>query len=140
MRGPAPRRMRRGAKASERAVRLSRVAIPPIVFFGCFIVGIYTSTRWLPGLAGGTVGGLAFFAVCGLLALALAVVGLSIEDAVRAFEDEGRFGREILSGSLANIGGDAGPVFGLACVVYLLAPKRGTASQEASRASVESDA
>jgi hypothetical protein len=109
------------------------VAIPVIAFFGCFIVGIGATTRWLPELGRGSVGGLAFFAVCGLMGAALGLVGLGVEETVRALESSPRgFGRELVAGSLGVIARDAGTVFGLAMVVYLLALRRGAPANERS--------
>jgi multisubunit Na+/H+ antiporter MnhB subunit len=101
------------------------VAVPVIVFFGCFILGIAMTTRWLPELGGGTTGGLAFFTVCGLMAAALGLVGLGIEETIRALESSSReFGRLLVANSLEVIGRDAGTVFALAMVLYVLAPRR----------------
>ena len=100
------------------------MAVPLVVFFGCFIVGAVAAARWLPALAEGPVGGLAFFAVCGLLAAALGVLGLGVEQVVRSLESEqGQLGRLVVSDGLATAGRDAGMLFGLAVAVYLLAPR-----------------
>ena len=100
------------------------MAVPVIVFFGCFILGVAAAVRWLPALAEGSIGGLAFFVVCGLLAAALGVLGVGIEEVVRTLEaGRGELGREFVGAALVTMGRDAGLLFGLATVVYLLAPR-----------------
>jgi hypothetical protein len=83
--------------------------------------------RWLPGLAGGQVGGLAFLAVCGLLGISLALVGIHAYEIVRALDQVtsnlgGVSKADVLANGLVNILRDTGPVLGLAFTVYLLAP------------------
>jgi len=50
--------------------------VPILIVVACLAVGTLAAARWLPELAPGQVGGLAFFVVTGLLAAALALVGL----------------------------------------------------------------
>jgi hypothetical protein len=100
------------------------MAVPVIVFLGCFIVGVAATTRWLPEIGGGPVGGLAFFAVCGLMAAALGLFGLGIEQTVRALESgSGDLGRSLVNIGLVSAARDASTLFGLAMVLYLLAPR-----------------
>lgn len=93
-----------------------------IICVVCLVAGAAASARWLPELAPGPVGGMALCAVCGLLGMALAVVGLHIYGIVE-IEDGGRFGRIELAGELMSMFTDAGPLIGLAIVAYLLAPE-----------------
>jgi hypothetical protein len=101
--------------------------VPALVFLACFGGGIFAATRWLPELARGSVGGISFFAICGLLGAGLGIVGLHIYLMVReieAFGGEDRFETKgsILASGLLSIMLDAGTVFGLATIAYLLAP------------------
>jgi hypothetical protein len=55
----------------------------------CFFAGAGAASRWLPDLAPGPVGGLAFFAVCGLFGAALAALGVNVDYLVRTLEGSG---------------------------------------------------
>jgi hypothetical protein len=106
------------------------VAIPIVIFVVCVSAGVFASSRWLPDLAGGTIGGLAFFVVCGLLGAALGLVGLQIYLMVRQAEAFGRIGGSaITADGLSAILWQAGTLLGLAAVVYLLAPRAQTPEQ-----------
>ncbi len=101
--------------------------VPALIFVVCLCAGVWASSRWLPSLADGPVGGLAFFAVCGLLGASLGLVGLHIYSTVRAVEElghglAGSDKGDFLAGGLAQMLYDAGAVFGIALIVYLLAP------------------
>jgi hypothetical protein len=103
------------------------VLVPALVFLACFGGGIFAATRWLPELARGPVGGIAFFAICGLLAAGLGIVGLHIyllAREIEAFGDaSGLTNRgSLLASGLLSIMLDAGTIFGLATIAYLLAP------------------
>lgn len=96
-----------------------------LVFVACFVGGALGTAHWLPDLAEGPVGGMAFFAVCGLIGAALGLVGLDIVATVQGFEGYGLGGKIdslILSRGLVSILRDGGTLFGLAAIVYLLAP------------------
>jgi len=103
------------------------VLIPAAVFVVCLVVGVGASARWLPDLAAGPIGGLAFFVVCGLLGAALALVGLHVYSIVEGLSHSGGFTEvrnqkaEILASGLQSMLWDAGSLFGLAFAVYLLA-------------------
>jgi hypothetical protein len=95
-------------------------------------VGVGASSRWLPDLAAGPVGGLAFLAVCGLLGAALGLVGLHIYSIVEELNNVGgSFSgirkAEVVAEGLESMLWEAGSLFGLAFVVYLLAPAVGMA-------------
>jgi hypothetical protein len=95
-----------------------------LVFLVCFGVGLTAAANWLPDLAVGRVGGLAFVTVCVLLGAALGMVGLhtySLIDELR-HASNGVSEPEILAAILRNILLDAGTLLGLAGIVYLLAP------------------
>lgn len=105
------------------------MGIPIIIFILCFCVGAVGSGQLLPDLAAGSVGGLAFFAVCGLLGAALGLVGLhtylivdQLNHAGGAFSGGGNFKAETVAGGLSSILLDGGVLLGLAAGVYLLAP------------------
>lgn len=96
-----------------------------IVFVGCFGFGSAAAARSLPDLGGGRVAGLAFFAVCGLLGGALALVGLHIYSIVNELTRRSIYGplaSEALAGELRSMLLDAGTLIGLAGILYLLAP------------------
>jgi hypothetical protein len=103
------------------------VATPLLVFLTCFGVGILATARWLPDLAAGPVGGMAFFTVCGLLAGALSLAGLHVFSAVYEIRNPALFPSltkdDIAAGILRNILLDCGTLVGLAGIVYLLAPE-----------------
>ena len=100
------------------------MAAPIAIFVVCLAAGVYASSRWLPDLAPGRVGGIAFFAVCGLLGAAAAVFGLDIygivEDVGEGFRglEEGR----ILGSGLGSLLWQTGVLVAAALAVYLLAP------------------
>jgi hypothetical protein len=101
--------------------------MPVLVFLVCFGVGILATARWLPDLGAGPVGGMAFFAVCGLLAGALSLAGLHIFSVVYELRNPALFPSltkaELAAGVLRNILLDCGMLVGLAGIVYLLAPE-----------------
>ena len=100
--------------------------VPALVFFACFAAGAMLASRWLPDLAPGPVGGLAFFAVVGLFSAALSVAGLHAYSIIRELNNPppgaGLDQAELLAGGVRNILVDAGTLFGLAGIVFLLAP------------------
>jgi uncharacterized membrane protein YhhN len=59
--------------------------VPVAIFVVCLSAGVWAGVRWLPDLARGPVGGLAFFVVCGLLGAALGSLGLHIYSIVEDF-------------------------------------------------------
>lgn len=101
--------------------------IPVLIFVVCLCAGVAAAVQWLPPLAPGSVGGLAFFVVCGLLGAALALVGLHVYSIVQALDNVGGpFGGirkgEVVATGLEGLLFEAGFLSGLACAVYLLAP------------------
>jgi hypothetical protein len=100
---------------------------PALILLLCFGAGTVAAGRWLPDLALGRVGGMAFFAVCGLLGVTFGLVGLHVYEIVRLIETQpegpGLGDKpDILASGLLAMQRDAGTVFGLAAAVYLLAP------------------
>ena len=97
-----------------------------MIFVACLGAGVVISSRWLPDLAVGPVGGLAFFVVCGLMGAALGLVGLHIYSIVENLNNFGGLAGtgkgDILAAGLEEMLWEAGSLFGLALVVYLLAP------------------
>ena len=115
------------------------MVIPAVVFVVCFCAGVWASSRWLPPLADGAVGGIAFFAVCGLLGAALGLAGLHIYSTVRTVEDfggglPGEMKGDLLASELAELLFQVGSISGLALVVYLLAPSSPRADDRARAA------
>lgn len=99
--------------------------VPVLVFLVCFGAGIVISARWLPELGAGPVGGVAFFATCGLLAAALGVAGLHgylTVNEIRHSVGPGVSKAEVLAGGLQSILFDSGTIAALAGILYLLAP------------------
>jgi hypothetical protein len=99
------------------------MAVPILIFVACLAVGVSASARWLPNLAAGSVGGLAFFAVCGLIGAGLALIGVNVYEIVEAVnkvstENNG----DVVAIGLRAALFESGSVFGLAMIVYLLAP------------------
>ena len=118
------------------------MVIPAVVFVVCFIGGIWAATRWLPGIARGPVGDIAFFAICGLIGAGLGVVGLHIYTTVRELEETGGLPRfddraGLLASGLLQILLDGGTVLGLATIAYLLAPREEQPAQPGVDASGE---
>ena len=94
-----------------------------LIFLACFGVGLTAAARWLPDLAPGRVGGLAFVTVCLLLGAALGVIGLHAYTLIDELKHIGGESEpEILATILRNMLLDAGTLLGLASAVYLLAP------------------
>jgi len=102
------------------------MVIPAVIFLACVGTGVVATSRWLPDLAVGPVGGLAFFVVCGLLSAAFGLVGLHIYSIVNELNHFGGLGRpaggELLADGLEEMLWEVGLLFGLATAVYLLAP------------------
>jgi hypothetical protein len=105
------------------------VAVPVIIFAVCFVAGSVAGTLWLPSLATGPAGGLAFFAVCGLLGAGLGVIGLHLEVVVEALEGQG-FGKVFVAAQLSDMLFEAGAVLGLGIAIYLLAPRSAATPRE----------
>jgi hypothetical protein len=106
------------------------VLVPLVIFIVCVGAGVAASARWLPELATGRVGGMAFFVVCGLLGAAVGLVGLRVFSIVEEMDSFRMAARaEVLAGGLGTMLWEVGSVLGIASVVYLLAP--GTEDGEA---------
>jgi hypothetical protein len=108
------------------------VLVPVLIFAACLSVGVMASSRWLPDLAAGPVGGLAFFVVCGLLGIALGLVGLHVYAIVEGLgPTSGNFRKVLLAEDLEGMAWEVGSVLGLAVIVYLLAPPAETVEDPA---------
>jgi hypothetical protein len=109
--------------------------IPVVIFAACFCAGVVAGARWLPDLAVGPVGGLAFSVVCGLLGTALGLVGLHVYSIVEELDRGGSFGSfgkgEVVAVGLRSMLWEAGSLCGLAIAVYLLAPSAEAAEEPA---------
>jgi hypothetical protein len=100
------------------------VAVPVVIFVLCLAAGVYAAARWLPDLAPGPVGGLAFFAVCGLLGAALSVFGLRIYTLVEDLSQRiGLASRVTFADEVGTLLWESGLLVALAFTVYLLAPR-----------------
>jgi hypothetical protein len=103
------------------------MAVPIVIFAACLVAGSFAGSQWVPSLAAGSVGGAAFFAVCGLLGAALGVIGLHLYVIVEA----SRFLRNaFVAGQLSDMLFQAGAILGLGMAIYLLAPRSTGTSQE----------
>jgi hypothetical protein len=99
------------------------VAVPILIFIGCMVAGVFASARWLPALEAGSVGGLAFFVVCGLVGVGVGLIGLHIYEIVESTSELGRIQKgPIVAADLTAMLFETGFVFGIATTVYLLAP------------------
>lgn len=103
--------------------------VPVLIFAACMTAGVLVTSRWLPDLAAGSVGGLAFFVVCGLAGAALGLLSMHIYliveelDRVRiSVNSGGPPSGEIVAAGIRDIVFEVGSLVGLAGVVYLLAP------------------
>jgi hypothetical protein len=103
------------------------LAVPIIIFVVCLAVGVYASSRWLPELAPGPVGGLSFFVVCGLVGAAFGVFGLRVYLIVENLEGGpgGTFRRFVVANGIELLLWECGLLLGVAAAVYLLAPEPG---------------
>lgn len=88
----------------------------------CLVAGASATARWLPELALGVEGGMAFCAICGLLGMALAVVGLHVYLIVETFETRDSFASGLLASDLTTMFWETGALVGFALIVFLLAP------------------
>lgn len=97
--------------------------IPVLAFVVASLAGSWASAQWLPNLARGSVGGLAFFLVCGLWGAALGTMALHVYLIVRELETAHEaFGAVDVAEELRLMAFDAGSLTALASIVYLLAP------------------
>jgi len=99
--------------------------IPVLIFVAGLATGAMACSRWLPDLAAGSVGELAFFAVCGLVGTAAGLLGVHIYSIVNDLDHltSGEIGRgEIVAGGLQSIAFEVGSLLSFAGIVYLLAP------------------
>jgi hypothetical protein len=120
-RDPAIRAIGLSVRRSEQD---ARVLVPVLIFAAAFSIGIVASSRWIPDLAAGPVGGLAFFVVCGLIGAATGVLAMHIYMIVEELEQlGGHEQRGIVANGIRNIMFDVGSLTALASIVYLLAPE-----------------
>ncbi len=99
--------------------------VPVVLFLACFAAAIVAVDRWLPDLAQGRVGGIAFFTVAGLLGAAAGLMGLHIYEIIRTLAllpNERTNNPDIIAIGLEEMLYEVGTVVGLAAAVYLLAP------------------
>lgn len=119
--------MRRWAVASGSVRRVeedSIMLIPVVIFLLAAYAGVIVSSRWIPDLATGSAGGLAFFLVCGLVGAAAGLLSTHIYIVVEELKHlPSRASQgEIVAGFLRNLSFELGSLLGFAGVVYLLAP------------------
>jgi hypothetical protein len=101
--------------------------VPVLIFLAGLSAGVLAAARWLPDLATGQIGGLAFFVVCGLIGAAAGLLGVHIYLIVEAVGHfPGATKGEELAAGIRDIVFDVGSLLGFAGVIYLLAPPPGT--------------
>jgi hypothetical protein len=119
------------------------MVVPILIFVVCFAGGAYAAAQWLPALGTGRVAGLSFFAVCGLLAAALGNAGLNIYSIIRELGNHvdgfGGSNADFVASGLRILLLEAGTLFGLAAIVYLLAPQTDRERPAAGAAAAETD-
>jgi hypothetical protein len=100
--------------------------VPALIFVVVSSAGAVACSRWLPDLAPGSVGDLAFFLVCGLAGAAAGLLAMHIYLIVgelNHFVGGNELARgEVLAGGIRNLTFEVGSLIGFASVVYLLAP------------------
>lgn len=90
----------------------------------CFLAGSVGVANQLPELAEGSTGTIAFFLICGLGGIVLAVLGAQVDYTVRSVEQaEGRYATTILAGDVLGTLRDVGTLLALTLIAFLLAPK-----------------
>jgi hypothetical protein len=97
-----------------------------IVAVVCFIGGMWAATTWLPPLAEGPVGTLAYFVVCGLAGAVIAVVGIhvwQIGHIAKVKEGPKYLHEEGIIGYVDSLMWETGTLAALAFIAYLLSPK-----------------
>jgi len=101
-----------------------------VVTVACFGAGVVAVSRYLPELADGPAGTLAFFVICGLSGAAVGLVGLHVYLTIRQLEEtsRGQFSELVVADGLTSILLDSGTVAGLALIAYLLAPRQPSAA------------
>jgi hypothetical protein len=102
--------------------------IPVLIFVVAFVAAVAASSRWLPDLAAGSVGGLAFFVVCGLLGAAAGLLGVQTYNLVEETNLGGEsllHGGELIGLGLQGMAFEVGSLLALTSIVYLLAPEPG---------------
>jgi uncharacterized membrane protein YhaH (DUF805 family) len=118
------------------------VAVPILVFVISLAAGAALTARWLPDLGNGRIPETAFWVTCGLAAVAFALVAVHVYEIVRLLNSAsvggiGNATPDIVASGITDTLRDAGPILGLAAVVYLLAqglPTTHAASSYASKA------
>jgi len=104
------------------------VGVPALIVIVVFGASAVASARWLPRLAAGPVGHLAFAVVCGLIAATMALIGAEIYLTMRAIGNATAIGglgahkADLFASGVVDTLRGAGPLVGLAAAVYLLGP------------------
>lgn len=94
-----------------------------IVAVVCFIAGLWAATAWLPALAPGPVGTLAYFVVCGLAGAIPALAAIHIWELVNGLETTSIGASTIVAARLVDVLWECGSLAALASITYLLAPE-----------------
>ncbi len=106
---------------------IASLLVPVLIFVVCFGAGTTASARWLPDMAAGPAGSLAFFTVCGLLGATLSLLGIHVyliaNEIDHLHREIGTDKAELLAGGIRNILFEVSSLIGLAAIVFLLAPR-----------------
>lgn len=100
--------------------------IPVLIFVILLSAGVIVGSRWLPDLAAGQVGGLAFFVVCGLIGAGLGLLGVHIYSIIEEVDHVtgGEYPKGVfVAAGIRAMVFEVGSLFGIASIVYLLAPR-----------------
>jgi hypothetical protein len=117
------------------------VLVPVVICFLCLFAGAWATARWLPDLALGPEGSLALIAICGLLGMALATVGLHVYLIVEGLEQTDAIGHgTLVAGELTSMLWEAGALLGLALIVFLMSPRLDPRDQSPSPAEIDAPA
>jgi hypothetical protein len=95
-----------------------------LIAVACFTAGAIAAARWLPDLAEGPVGTMAFFVICGLCGAVVGLFGLNIDATIKRAESIGQEGEQAaVALGLLDILRDCAPIAAFALIAFLLAPR-----------------
>src|ERR1700685_118502 len=95
-----------------------------LIAVACFVAGAIAAARWLPDLAEGQVGTMAFFVICGLCGAVVSLFGLNIDAMIKQAERLGQEGEQTaIALGLLDILRDCAPISAFALIAFLLAPR-----------------
>jgi hypothetical protein len=101
------------------------MAVPIFIALIAGAAGVLLAARWLPRLGHHQAADIAFWATCGLIAVAFALVAVHVYEIVRELDTAtvggvGNAEPDVVASGIADTLRDIGPVLGLAAAAYLL--------------------